>query len=251
MLPCRVYGVARYTRRSLLGSCSAILLGLAGCVFTDGTPTESDDDRDDDTTTGESTTGMRADGEDSQTVDTTTESSAYDSDRIDVGAAVLEEPTDDRPAIVELTVTNRHDVDVPVVPGERSGGPLENLPHFEGQAGEVVPFPVDPAHLDLQEGSLPDEPVDGCWRWPGDVTVAVEDRPFEVRLGPGETYRIRHRLYQAGDAGCFPDGTYTTTASLTLAEWMASLESDPDLSLTYVLTSEDGGLDIAVDRTDE
>jgi len=221
----------------------------AGCVSTDESTTETTSPPSGDSPTETETTDGLTTGERTGTTnERTTEARPYDTDLIEVGASVFEEATDERPAIIELTVTNHHDMEVPIVPGEQSGGPLENLTHFEGPAGEIRTFPRDPKHVEFHKGELPEEPTQGCWRWPTDVTVAVEDRPFEVWIGPDETYRIHHRLYQATGSGCFPDGTYTAEASLKLAEWMKSLELDSKLLLEYSLTIEEDSLYISVER---
>ncbi|MDL0127993.1 hypothetical protein [Halobacterium salinarum] len=219
-------------------------------MSTDESTTEPTSPSSGDSPTKTETTDRQTTGERTGTTDErTTDAPSYDTDLVEVGASVLEAATAERPAIIELTVTNHHDIEVPIVPGERSGGPLENLPRFEGSAGEIQPFPREPKHVEFHQGALPEEPTQGCWRWPTDVTVAVEDRPFEVWIEPDGTYRIQHQLYHASDSDCFPNGTYTVDASLKLAEWMESLELDSKLSLEYLLTAKKERLNISVKRT--
>lgn len=152
----------------------------------------------------------------------TTSSVAHgDPSMLSVGGSVVATPTTERPLTIESTVTNDGRRSVHLIPGRNGGEPLDYLPRFENGAVELVGMPVEQSSVGAFD--LATSPVDGCWRF---VTENGEEPPRivislrgSVEVDPGDTYRVRHHLYQAVDGDeCLPTGTYRATTSLQFGE---------------------------------
>lgn len=171
---------------------------------------------------------------------------------ISAAASVVSQPTVDHPLEVELSITNEHDVDVRLVPTDRSNM-LEYMPPMNGTSVNVIMVPSSNNY-----SVIPDAQINGCWRLnaesPEEARAKIHfvPEPLPTVLEPNETYSIRHEVYHNGSSDiCFPDEEYETTKSLFFSKKIEHdvYRYDEQLAfdLQYRLTiADDGGVSIAV-----
>lgn len=68
--------------------------------------------------------------------------------------------------------------------------------------------PDDREHVGPDDGLVPAEPANGCWR--ADAVMAVEDIGLPATIDPAETIREEYTLLAAPDGECLTSGTYRT-----------------------------------------
>lgn len=222
------------SRRTILRSGLSVLsLSLAGCITSSrrsGPPNESP------TSTADLT-------ETSEPSPTPTATSSPDD--VEPTATVLTEPSTESPPQVALSLRNTGTNSVSVAPFDRGIYPLEFLQPLSGDEGDVLLFPPETPSVELMQGEIPEEPVDGCWRVV-DTSASGERGPYlagnnlskTVEIAPNETYTVPHNLYYRGpDNVCFSPGEYQTTSTITLG----SNGSGPRLDVTYTLSITSAG----------
>ncbi|MUV60031.1 hypothetical protein [Halobacterium sp. CBA1126] len=228
-------------RRHVLLGATAALAGLAGCSSGDsGSPTDSDGTSG--TTTPGSETATRT------TSPTTTEQATIED--LDLGAAVVTQPSEESPAEIALTLANTHDESVSVAPVSLGTYAFEFLQPLSGERGDVLLYPDSP-RVSLSQGEFPEDRVNGCWRVI-DTSGEGERGPYlkgqnlakEKEIAPDETYSVLHEAYYRGpDSDCFPADTYETMAEIEFGDREQRVE------LTYTLdVSADGEFEISVEH---
>lgn len=172
---------------------------------------------------------------------------------LEPGASIVSQPSDESPAVVELSLTNTGGEVAPVYPREPGSFVFHLVPPFREQQGDIFMFPQDTRSVHLQQGTF--ERVGGCWRV---VDTSEDDErgpylagqslPKETRIEPDETHTVRHDAYFHGPASdCFPVGVYQTDLGIEIRndeerqiDLIYTLEVLPADELTISVVSERG-----------
>ncbi|WP_416841652.1 hypothetical protein [Haloferax sp. DFSO52] len=160
----------------------------------------------------------------------------YDPSVISPHAEVVKQASEERPAEVELGLTNDGERSVPVSP-ESSGLPLEFLTLSDDSGHTVYFVPKVQQHVHIRGGELPESRTDGCWKLPDGSKFVVEDLDFDTVIEPGETYAKSHYIFEPSQTtSCFPTGKYSITSTLKLA---GTMMEGPSVELRYTLTIDE------------
>lgn len=173
-----------------------------------------------------------------------TDDPEFDPTVLSASAAVVHQPTTDRPPTIELALENTGDSAWPVRPVDHNGYPMEGVLAWPDGQPYFVWIPPESDHVSLPEH--PESRRDGCWRVPEDAEPAVADIRQHRTIDPGESFAVTHHVFFHGSPdGCFSPGEYEIDASFAAAETEAD---GPEFGVTYRLTvDEDGEFSMAAD----
>lgn len=127
---------------------------------------------------------------------------------VSVEAAVVSQPTEDRPPTITFRFTNKGGKEITASANNKE--PFVYFPRLDGPRGSAVLLPgVRGIGSDAA-----DSPTDGCWRFVSatgeEAILWMNDDIERLTLGSGLYHDVQHRVFYEGDENsCFPDGTYS------------------------------------------
>lgn len=194
---------------------------LAGCVSVpndasnDDAANDSEPDGDEPSTDGSDETDPDGTGCSTESVDSPDPypdlriepDDGPDGAEVSVCARPVQEFSDVTPATIAVELTNVGDEPTEYFFGVSPpyGGVF--AAHQDRDAALYL-VPDDREHVEPDEGLVPAEPTEGCWR--AGAAMSVEDIGLAETIDPGETVREEYTLLAAPGGECLAPGTYRT-----------------------------------------